>query len=62
MHPEHPSAASATDPICGMTVDIATAEFSASHSGETYYFCGAGCRKAFALNPDAFVGADAERS
>ena len=43
------------DPICGMTVDIATADYTASHDGQQYYFCGAGCLKAFTRNPDAFL-------
>jgi xanthine dehydrogenase accessory factor len=37
----------AIDPICGMTVDPATANWSAEQDGETYYFCAPGCRKAF---------------
>jgi xanthine dehydrogenase accessory factor len=37
----------AIDPICGMTVDPATAKWSAEQDGETYYFCAPGCRKAF---------------
>jgi xanthine dehydrogenase accessory factor len=39
--------ASAVDPICGMTVDIATAKWTAEKDGQTYYFCAPGCRKAF---------------
>lgn len=37
----------ATDPICGMTVDIATARHTTIHDGQTYYFCCAGCKKSF---------------
>lgn len=39
--------AEATDPICGMTVDIATARFTAERDGQIYYFCCPACRKAF---------------
>jgi xanthine dehydrogenase accessory factor len=39
--------ATAIDPICGMQVDVATAKWTAERDGETFYFCGAGCRKAF---------------
>jgi xanthine dehydrogenase accessory factor len=39
--------ASATDPICGMAVDIATARWTAEKDGQTYYFCAPGCRSAF---------------
>jgi YHS domain-containing protein len=38
-----------------MSVDIATAEHTASHDGQQYYFCSPGCQKAFTLNPDAFL-------
>lgn len=38
------------DPICGMTVDEATA-LSAEHNGETFYFCSESCRKKFLAGP-----------
>jgi xanthine dehydrogenase accessory factor len=31
--------AEARDPICGMTVEIATAHFTSEYAGITYYFC-----------------------
>lgn len=37
----------ATDPVCGMQVDIATAKWTAEKDGQTYYFCAPGCRRAF---------------
>jgi xanthine dehydrogenase accessory factor len=37
----------ATDPICGMQVDVASAKWTAERDGQTYYFCAPGCRKAF---------------
>jgi xanthine dehydrogenase accessory factor len=39
--------AEAIDPICGMTVDIATARFTAERDGVTYYFCCPACKKQF---------------
>jgi xanthine dehydrogenase accessory factor len=42
-----PPPQTAIDPICGMTVDIATARWTAERNGQTYYFCAPGCRKAF---------------
>lgn len=39
--------AEAIDPICGMTVDIATARFTAARDGVTYYFCCPACKKQF---------------
>jgi xanthine dehydrogenase accessory factor len=37
----------ATDPVCGMTVAVATASEKLELDGATYYFCGAHCRKTF---------------
>ncbi len=37
----------AVDPICGMTVSIVPGALSASFDGETFFFCGAGCKAAF---------------
>lgn len=53
---DHPHAApgqtaTAIDPICGMTVETATA-LSAVKGGETSYFCSGGCRTRF-LAPEA---------
>lgn len=45
--PPSPPRAEAIDPICGMTVDIATARFTAERDGQTYYFCCPACRKHF---------------
>jgi YHS domain-containing protein len=38
------------DPICGMTVDEATA-LHAERDGKTYYFCCDGCRQKFLSMP-----------
>jgi P-type Cu+ transporter len=35
------------DPICGMSVNPATAAGSFNHGGKTYYFCSAGCLQKF---------------
>jgi xanthine dehydrogenase accessory factor len=45
----------AIDPVCRMTVDVATAHFTTEHEGSTYYFCAPGCRKAFENDPTSFV-------
>ncbi len=39
------------DPICGMTVDEATA-LHAECDGKTFYFCGDTCRQKFISKPD----------
>ena len=45
--PMAPAEAFAIDPVCGMTVDIATARYRTEHDGKWVYFCGAGCQAAF---------------
>jgi hypothetical protein len=39
------------DPVCGMTVDSATATEKVASSGATYYFCSSGCRSKFEMDP-----------
>jgi Cu+-exporting ATPase len=50
------SAATAVDPVCGMTVDPATAAHRAAHRGHDYFFCSAGCRTKFVADPDRYLG------
>jgi P-type Cu+ transporter len=45
----------AKDPVCGMSVDPATAKHKAEHAGSTYHFCSAGCREKFVAEPAGFV-------
>jgi Cu+-exporting ATPase len=45
----------ATDPVCGMSVTIATAKHTHEHAGTTYYFCGGGCRTKFAADPSKYL-------
>ncbi|MEJ2377690.1 MAG: heavy metal translocating P-type ATPase [Pseudolabrys sp.] len=47
--------AGATDPVCGMKVDPATAKHKAEHAGETYYFCSAGCKNKFTADPEKYL-------
>jgi xanthine dehydrogenase accessory factor len=48
-------AADAVDPVCGMTVTADAAGRPLTHDGATYYFCSAGCRRAFENDPAAYV-------
>jgi len=48
-------AASAVDPVCGMSVDKGATKLTAEYRAETYYFCSSGCRAAFLANPAAYV-------
>jgi YHS domain-containing protein len=45
----------AIDPVCKMTVDEKTAKFTTVYHGNTYYFCGPGCKKAFETNPELYL-------
>ncbi|HTJ57303.1 MAG TPA: heavy metal-binding domain-containing protein, partial [Devosiaceae bacterium] len=46
------------DPVCGMSVNPATAKWSAGHGGKTYYFCCEGCRTKFAADPESHLSPD----
>jgi P-type Cu+ transporter len=56
-HAHHHPPGAATDPVCGMSVDPATAKHRAEFAGKSYYFCCAGCRKKFLSGPQAFLNA-----
>ena len=45
----------ATDPICGMQVDPATAAGSSEYQGTSYYFCSMGCKRQFERDPQRYV-------
>ena len=50
------SGAKTVDPVCGMTVDPATAAHQTAHEGQDYFFCSAGCRTKFTADPDRYLG------
>ena len=56
------SADEATDPVCGMSVDPATAKHRAEHRGATHYFCSAGCKTKFEADPEKYLTAAAARA
>ena len=49
----------AKDPVCGMNVDPTTAASTATHGGETYYFCSRGCGEKFKAAPEKFLSPSA---
>ena len=51
------SADKAVDPVCGMTVDPHTAKHRSAHSGQSYYFCSAGCKSKFEADPARYIDA-----
>ncbi len=49
--------ATAIDPVCGMSVAVANAEFTSEYKGQRYYFCCAGCRHSFDKSPQQYLAA-----
>jgi Cu+-exporting ATPase len=49
------SAASAIDPVCGMSVNPATAKHRFAYKGQDYFFCSARCRERFEAGPEKFL-------
>jgi xanthine dehydrogenase accessory factor len=47
----------AVDPVCGMTVAITNVTETTLWEGETYSFCGPGCRRRFESDPAKFLEA-----
>ena len=47
----------AIDPICGMSVDTATAEYRSFREGKTYYFCSSSCKAKFDSDPQKYSAA-----
>jgi len=50
-----PVSTTAVDPVCGMSVVVASAREKAEVEGVAYYFCCAGCREKFLKNPQAYL-------
>src|SRR5712664_4148130 len=45
----------AIDPVCGMSVNTATARHKLQLGGETHYFCSRGCLEKFSANPERYA-------
>jgi xanthine dehydrogenase accessory factor len=43
------------DPVCGMTVAVATARHRSEHGGRTFYFCNPRCREKFIADPQRYL-------
>jgi Cu+-exporting ATPase len=52
----------AVDPICGMTVDPATAAGAYEYKGVTYYFCATSCLEKFKSDPESALRAQSRHS
>jgi uncharacterized protein len=58
---EMESKGTAVDPVCGMHVDKAKAEYRSFRGDQTYYFCSAGCKQSFDKNPEKYLSSAGER-
>lgn len=47
--------ATATDPVCGMTVETEGARLTFEYRGKVYYFCGRGCLLEFKDDPEKYL-------
>jgi Cu+-exporting ATPase len=53
------SGETAEDPVCHMMVDVWKALGGTyEHAGQTYYFCGPGCRVAFTKEPEVYLSGE----
>ena len=52
-----PPADSAVDPVCGMSVVMIDSSLHLDHDGTRQWFCGSGCLRAFAANPETYLRA-----
>ena len=50
-----PLSSQAVDPVCGMTVEAASAKAKVDYRGSTYYFCCAGCASKFQADPKKYL-------
>jgi P-type Cu+ transporter len=59
--PEPNAPGTVIDPVCGMSVNPATAAGHYDYRGTTYHFCGRSCLERFKAAPESFLGAPAAR-
>jgi len=53
--PSNPAPTLERDPVCGMNVNPATAQYVHGHGGRNYYFCCAPCIEKFKLDPAKYL-------
>src|SRR6056297_2600710 len=62
-HDAPPSGAkTATDPVCGMQVEMREDARSREYSGETFWFCSEGCQTKFDADPYFYASDNAEKT
>jgi Cu+-exporting ATPase len=60
--PVAPEPETVTDPVCGMTIDPATAAAHTEHEGVTYHFCSTTCQDLFAAAPATYSAEPTNRA
>ena len=50
-----PAPATDKDPVCGMSVNPATAKHTLEHGGRTLYFCSPSCQEKFKAEPEKYL-------
>jgi xanthine dehydrogenase accessory factor len=53
--PEPAPATTATDPVCGMIVEIASARHKVQYDGREFYFCCPACKRQFEREPQKYL-------
>ena len=57
-----PNTGTATDPVCGMKVEIKEGARRRDYAGETFHFCSDGCQKKFDADPYFYASGNAEKA
>jgi YHS domain-containing protein len=47
--------AAVVDPVCGMPVHVAGARYTSAYDGQTFMFCGIGCKERFDREPERYA-------
>jgi len=61
-HQPASGAATATDPVCGMQVELGEDARSRVYGGETFWFCSEGCETKFGADPWFYASGNAEKA
>ncbi len=61
MTASNPTPALERDPVCGMSVNPATAKHVREHDGKKYYFCCVGCGEKFKASPQGYLNGAAHK-
>jgi len=47
--------ATVVDPVCKMKIEDSKAVAASEYKGKKYYFCAAGCKRAFDQDPEKYL-------